>query len=169
MPTLKQMARCHIHSDVSMLNCTHSQDIFTNDAQVPFPPSSQQLLESLSDAFSHLSKAIQTNLQVACVILRELVLVHDRNPESMRTVPRVCAAGRDSVPRRAFFFAFFSKNRPRREKWLEIKCFGYLETTFLARNFSDFFGFSTSPNIASCCAPGTSGIWDFHFLLGVGI
>ena len=29
--------------------------------------------------------------------LRELVLVHDRNPESMRTVPRVCAAGRDSV------------------------------------------------------------------------
>ena len=60
------------------------------------------------------------------------MLVHDRNPESMRTVPRVCAAGRDSVPRRAFFFAFFSKNRPRREKLLEIKCFGYLETTFLA-------------------------------------
>ena len=29
--------------------------------------------------------------------LKELVLVHDRNPESMRTVPRVCAAGRDSV------------------------------------------------------------------------
>ena len=25
------------------------------------------------------------------------MLVHDRNPESMRTVPRVCAAGRDSV------------------------------------------------------------------------
>ena len=31
------------------------------------------------------------------VNLRELVLVHDRNPESMRTVPRVCAAGHDSV------------------------------------------------------------------------
>ena len=40
---------------------------------------------------------------------------------------------------------------------------------FGARNFSDFSGFSTSPNIASCCAPGTSGIRDFHFLLGVGI
>ena len=40
---------------------------------------------------------------------------------------------------------------------------------FGARNFSDFLGFSTSPNIASCCAPGTSGIRDFHFLLGVGI
>ena len=25
------------------------------------------------------------------------MLVHDRNPESMRTVPRVCAAGGDSV------------------------------------------------------------------------
>ena len=75
---------------------------------------------------------------VTHVVLRELVLVHDRNPESMRTVPRVCAPGRDSVPavpadaRREFFFAFFSKNRSRREKWLEIKCFGYLETTFLA-------------------------------------
>ena len=81
--------------------------------------------------------------------LRELVLVHDRNPESMRTVPRVCAAGRDSVPadgRRAFFFAFFSKNRPRREKWLEIKCFGYLETTFLAPEiFVIFWDFQPPP------------------------
>ena len=64
------------------------------------------------------------------------MLVHDRNPESMRTVPRVCAAGRDSVPGIRgirgieFSFAFFSKNRPRAEKWLEIKCFGYLEATF---------------------------------------
>ena len=66
------------------------------------------------------------------------MLVHDRNPESMRTVPRVCAAGLDSVPengRREFFFAFFPINRPRREKLLEIKCFGYLETTFLAPEF----------------------------------
>ena len=80
------------------------------------------------------------------VNLRELVLVHDRNPESMRTVPRVCAAGRDSVPadaadaRREFFFAFFSKNRPRREKLLEIKCFGYLETTFRVPDFFPIFG-----------------------------
>ena len=27
-------------------------------------------------------------------------MFYDRNPESMRTVPGVCAAGRDSVPRR---------------------------------------------------------------------
>ena len=77
------------------------------------------------------------------------MLVHDRNPESMRTVPRVCAAGRDSVPAdapRAFFFAFFSKNRPRREKWLEIKCFGYLETTFLAPEiFLIFWDFQPPP------------------------
>ena len=26
-------------------------------------------------------------------------MFYDRNPESMRTVPRVCAAGRDSAPR----------------------------------------------------------------------
>ena len=77
------------------------------------------------------------------------MLVHDRNPESMRTVPRVCAAGRDSVPadgRREFFFAFFSKNRPRREKLLEIKCFGYLETTFLTPEiFSIFWDFQPPP------------------------
>ena len=70
--------------------------------------------------------------------LRELVLVHDRNPESMRTVPRVCAAGRDSVPAdprnpaRAFFFAYFSKNRPRAEKSLETLIPGYLGDTFWA-------------------------------------
>ena len=43
-------------------------------------------------------------------------MFYDRNPESMRTVPSVCAAGRDSVPRRAFFFTFFSKIRPRTGK-----------------------------------------------------
>ena len=80
------------------------------------------------------------------------MLVHDRNPESMRTVPRVCAAGRDSVPAdpgdpgRGFVFAFFSKNRPRREKLLEIKYFGYLETTFLAPEiFLIFFDFQPPP------------------------
>ena len=77
------------------------------------------------------------------------MLVHDRNPESMRTVPRVCAAGRDSVPadgRREFFFAFFSKNRPRREKLLEIKSFGYLETIVLAPEiFLIFWDFQSPP------------------------
>ena len=34
-----------------------------------------------------------------CPNLRELVLVHDRNLESMRTVPGVCPATHDSVPR----------------------------------------------------------------------
>ena len=29
--------------------------------------------------------------------LREFALCYDRNPESMRTVPRVCPAGRDST------------------------------------------------------------------------
>ena len=74
--------------------------------------------------------------------LRELVLVHDRNPESMRTVPRFCAAGRDSVsaaPRIGFFFAFFSKNRPRAEKSLETLIPGYLGDTFWApENFPVF-------------------------------
>ena len=44
------------------------------------------------------------------VNLRELVLVHDRNPESMRTVPRVCAAGRDSVPRNPLHPRIVPKN-----------------------------------------------------------
>ena len=62
------------------------------------------------------------------------MLVHDRNPESMRTVPRVCPAGGDSIcadPRRDFFFAHFSKNRPRAEKSLETLTGGYLADTFL--------------------------------------
>ena len=59
------------------------------------------------------------------------MLVHDRNPESMRTVPRVCAAGRDSVPRRAFFFAFFSKIRPRTRKSVSALTKTYLADTFL--------------------------------------
>ena len=67
-------------------------------------------------------------------------MCYDRNSESMRTVPRVCAAGRDSVPayprypaypRRALFFAHFSKNRPRTEKSLETLTAGYLADTFL--------------------------------------
>ena len=70
------------------------------------------------------------------------MLVHDRNPESMRTVPRVCAAGHDSVPadpRRDFFFAYFSKNRPRAEKSLETLIPGYLGDTFWApENFPVF-------------------------------
>ena len=69
-------------------------------------------------------------------------MFYDRNPESMRTVPRVCAAGRDSVPRypaRAFFFAYFSKNRPRTEKSLETLIPGYLGDTFWApENFPVF-------------------------------
>ena len=30
-------------------------------------------------------------------------MFYDRNPESMRTVPGVCAAGRDSIPGNNFF------------------------------------------------------------------
>ena len=70
------------------------------------------------------------------------MLVHDRNPESMRTVPRVCAAGHDSVladPRRDFFFDYFSKIRPRAEKSLETLIPGYLGDTFWApKNFPVF-------------------------------
>ena len=101
------------------------------------------------------------------------MLVHDRNPESMRTVPRVCAAGRDSVPGHPrhliFFRLFFEKSAPEGKMARNQMFWVPGDHFFGARNFSDFWGFSTSPNIASCCAPGTSGIRDFHFLLGVGI
>ena len=76
------------------------------------------------------------------------MLVHDRNPESMRTVPRVCPAGGDSIPAdplRDFFFAHFSKNRPRTEKSLETLIPGYLGDTLWAPEYSGFFDFSTSP------------------------
>ena len=63
------------------------------------------------------------------MFLLEGVVFYDRNPESMRTVPRVCAAGRDSVPAHAFFFAYFSKNRPRAEKSLETLIPRYLGDT----------------------------------------
>ena len=43
--------------------------------------------------------------------LRELVF-YDRNPESMRTVPRVCAAGGDSIRGVRFFSPFFRKIGP---------------------------------------------------------
>ena len=62
------------------------------------------------------------------------MLVHDRNPESMRTVPRVCAAGCDSNcadPRRDFFFAYFSKIRPRTGKSVSALTKTYLADTFL--------------------------------------
>ena len=62
------------------------------------------------------------------------MLVHDRNPESMRTVPRVCAAGRDSVPAdpaRAFFFTYFSKIRPRAGKSVSALTKTYLADIFL--------------------------------------
>ena len=62
------------------------------------------------------------------------MLVHDRNLESMRTVPRVCAAGRDSNcadPARAFFFAYFSKIRPRAGKSVSALTKTYLADTFL--------------------------------------
>ena len=42
--------------------------------------------------------AVSRENKAFCLILRELVF-YDRNPESMRTVPRVCAAGCDSVNR----------------------------------------------------------------------
>ena len=100
------------------------------------------------------------------------MLVHDRNPESMRTVPRVCAAGRDSVPadaadaRREFFFAFFSKNRPRREKWLEIKCFGYLETIFLAPQSFLIFGIFNLPQHSLMLRSGHLRNPGFPFFIG---
>ena len=71
------------------------------------------------------------------------MLVHDRNPESMRTVPRVCAAGRDSVSAESaacvFFRLFFEKSAPG-GKSLETLIPGYLEDTFWApENFPVFF------------------------------
>ena len=62
------------------------------------------------------------------------MLVYDRNPESMRTVPRVCAAGGDSIPAdalREFFFVLFSKNRPRAGKSVSAPSKTYLADTFL--------------------------------------
>ena len=76
------------------------------------------------------------------------MLVHDRNPESMRTVPRVCAAGCDSNcadPARAFFFAYFSKNRPRTEKSLETLTGGYLADIFLDPEFFPVFSIFEPP------------------------
>ena len=70
------------------------------------------------------------------------MLVHDRNPESMRTVPRVCAADRDSVSAECgacVFFTYFSKNRPWAEKSFETLIPGYLGATFWApENFPVF-------------------------------
>ena len=104
------------------------------------------------------------------------MLVHDRNPESMRTVPRVCAAGRDSVPAyapRAFFFAYFSKNRPRAEKSLETLIPGYLGDTFWAPEVFRFFRFFNLPNIGLMLSSGDldlrSGTRDFLFLLEDGL
>ena len=77
------------------------------------------------------------------------MLVHDRNPESMRTVPRVCAAGRDSVPadgRREFFFAFFSKKSAPEGKMARNQMFWIPGDHFFgARNFSEFGGFQPPP------------------------
>ena len=77
--------------------------------------------------------------------LRELVLVHDRNPESMRTVPRVCAAGGDSVPRIPgiclFWARFFENSAPAGKKCVrpdENVPGGHF---FGPRNFSGFFDF----------------------------
>ena len=68
-----------------------------------------------------------------------------------------------------FFRLFFEKSAPEGKIARNQMFWVPGDHFFGARNFSDFLGFSTSPNIASCCAPGTSGIRDFHFLLGVGI
>ena len=68
-----------------------------------------------------------------------------------------------------FFRLFFEKSAPEGKMARNQMFWVPGDHFFGARNFSDFLGFSTSPNIASCCAPGTSGIRDFHFLLGVGI
>ena len=76
------------------------------------------------------------------------MLVHDRNPESMRTVPRVCAAGRDSVsgdpgnPRICLFFRLFFENSAPDRKIArnpdENVAGGHF---FGPRNFSGFFDF----------------------------
>ena len=73
------------------------------------------------------------------------MLVHDRNPESMRTVPRVCAAGRDSVSAESaawiFFRLFFENSAPGRKKCVrpdENVPGGHF---FGPRNFSGFFDF----------------------------
>ena len=76
------------------------------------------------------------------------MLVHDRNPESMRTVPRVCAAGHDSVPAdpaRAFFFAYSSKNRPRAEQLLETLIPGYQAAIFLDHEIFAVFSIFEPP------------------------
>ena len=80
------------------------------------------------------------------------MLVHDRNPESMRTVPRVCAAGRDSIPVNPVNpvdfsqnLAFFENSAPdgkiarNQMFWVPGGHF------FDPRIFSGFFDFSTSP------------------------
>ena len=61
----------------------------------------------------------------------------------LRAVTPFPADARD--PRRAFFFAHFSKNRPRAEKSLETLIPGYLEDTFWApENFPVFSIFQPS-------------------------
>ena len=80
--------------------------------------------------------------------LRESVLVHDRNPESMRTVPRVCVAGRDSVPahlahpalclQKCLFFENSAPDRKIARNPDENVAGGHF---FGPRNFSSFFDF----------------------------
>ena len=76
------------------------------------------------------------------------MLVHDRNPESMRTVPRVCAAGRDSVPRNqgnpriCFFFRLFFENSAPDRKIARNPDENVAGGDFFGpRNFSGFFDF----------------------------
>mgnify|MGYP001486174603 CR=1 FL=1 len=97
------------------------------------------LLQKKSDLFSE-DFAI-----VFCYDLRELVLVHDRNPESMRTVPRVCAAGRDSVSgecgaclQKCLFFENSAPDRKIARNPDENVAGGHF---FGPRNFSGFFDF----------------------------
>ena len=78
-------------------------------------------------------------------------MFYDRNPESMRTVPRVCAAGRDSVsanprnPRFVLFFAYFSKIRPRTGKSVSALTKTYLADTFLDPEFFPVFSIFQPP------------------------
>ena len=87
-------------------------------------------------------------------------MFYDRNPESMRTVPGVCAAARDSVPRDARISSrnrVFSKNRPEAppgEKTVTLEASAVeFETPEFFRFFRDFNLPQHSLMLASNIAP----------------
>ena len=82
-------------------------------------------------------------------------MFYDRNPESMRTVPRVCGTGRDSVSldssaavaAAAVSLARplnYSKNRPEAKKYPKLMFSAYEFAGFGSRNVSGGLDVSTS-------------------------